>query len=350
MDQSRIEEYKKTAVAVIRELDNNTQSIEQYKNYAVCMLKNRDSFMQARSKFNQRGLLHYYLTIGKTKEKDISFDIRYLGQSVGTIKIENDDVILSVTETQNKNSRKYFNYEMGTLAGVNWSNDEEAVLFREFFNKQCDGQPHQKEHLVESALFSELGKKSSRNKQLCNITPIAYEGTRIHMKTALKGSDKKKTSTYSTQGGEIDVLCRRIVRPGESRLVVIEVKDENKQDESFDLAMNQAITYAVFLWKLIHSEAGEYWMELFGMQNQKREGFSIDCVVAMPKGVTKPSFTGNKIELINENGVKEFLELHFIEMTKIDYEDVEFKTSLTEKCDTVISLVLYDHTLSLPFL
>ncbi len=337
MDQTLINKYKKTVANVIKELDENPSWIEQYKNYAIGMLENRDNFKQARSKFRKRGLLYYYLSIGKTKDNDVSFDIRYLGQSVGKIKIKKDDVVLCVDKVQNDNSKKYFKYNLGQLKNISWSRDEKAAEFREFYNNCCDGKPRQEEHRVESALFSEFDKKSSIGKQLRKITTVKYEGTRIHMKTALKGSDKNELSTFSKQGGEIDVLCRRIVRPGESRLVVIEVKDQNKKDESFDITMKQAITYAVFIWKLLHSEAGEYWRRLFGMQNQKREGFSIDCVVAMPDGETKPSFKGYKIELENDNHIKEYLELHFIEMTKIDNDNVEFNTSLTEECDKIIS-------------
>ncbi len=154
MDQSRIEEYKKTVVDAIKELDNNPQWIEKYGHYALGMLKNRDNFKHARSMFNQSGFLHYYLTVGKTTDNNVSFDIRYLGQSVGTIKLENDDVILSVSEEKNKNSKKYFHYELGVLENVNWSKDVEAAQFREFYNKYCDGLPRQKEHLVENAWCS----------------------------------------------------------------------------------------------------------------------------------------------------------------------------------------------------
>ncbi len=122
------------------------------------------------------------------------------------------------------------------------------------------------------------------------------------------------------------MFCRRSIKAGrgESRLVVIEIKDENREDESFDVAMKQAISYAVFIRELIRSDAGKYWMELWGMENQKRTGFVIDCVVAMPEGITKPDYAGNRIELTNEDGSRDYIELHYIMMTGVKADSVEF--------------------------
>ena len=157
------------------------------------------------------------------------------------------------------------------------------------------------------------------------------------MKTAVKASaaGKKNLIEVSGAGGEIDLFCRRSIKTGrgESRLVAIEVKDENKKDESFDMTMKQAISYAVFIRELIHSKAGDNWMELWGMKNQKKTGFTIDCVVAMPKGETHPSYSGKEtINLENEDGTVDCLELHYLEITshigEDSAEDVLFDTSM----------------------
>ncbi len=88
--------------------------------------------------------------------------------------------------------------------------------------------------------------------------------------------------------------------------------------------MKQAISYGVFVRELIHSEAGKNWMDLWGMKNQRHEKLIIDCVVAMPEGETKPSYNGELIGI----GKDDYLELHYMELTNIDNDDVSFNTSM----------------------
>ena len=331
MDSKVLADYKDWALKVQDELRKDKKWISQYSTYANNMIKNESDFSEARKAYREFPPLHSYLTIGKVDKNQKKFDLRYLGQSVGTIVVKDGMAKLHVSKTQADNSKIYFGYELGAFGGVDWSKDEKATMFRRFFRTEIKGLPRQKEHMYESALFSELEKGSSANKTLCGITTVDFAKTRIHMKTAVKASDSGTgTLEISDKGGEIDLFCRRSIKPGrgESRLVVIELKDENKSSESFDKAMKQAISYAIFIRELIYSEAGEDWMKIWGMQYQKRQGFTIDCVVAMPQGKTVPSYAGDRIELDNDDA----LELHYIEITsKVDgenAEDVEFNTSM----------------------
>ena len=331
MDESKKEEYQEWARFVTKKIRGDRFWEALYSSYAKDMIKNKAVFAEARKKFRVYKPLHAYLTIGKAKDKRVLFDLRYMGQSVGTISVKGDDVLLSVSDSQAKNSKTHFNYKSGSFINVDWKNSKDAKAFRAFFTEDGRGKPRQNEHRVESALFSEIGKTKSAGKNMCNITPVSYAGTRIHMKTAISAckSGKKGMITITEAGGEIDLLCRRSIKAGrgESRLVVVEIKDENKKDESFDIAMKQAISYAVFICELIHSTAGSSWMELWGMQNQKKTGFTIDCAVAMPKGESKPSYSGDKIEYISEDGSKDTIELHYMELNEVKTESVSFSYS-----------------------
>ena len=323
-------DYQEWANEVQKKLDDDQTWVGLYENYAKQMIKNKDAFLYARRKFRVRKPLHAYLTIGKAKDKSIQFDLRYLGQSVGTISVKGDNVLLSVSEKQDTNSKNSFGYTIGQLSNVDWKTNKNAKLFREFFGNDSNGLPRQKEHLVESALFSETEKNKSIDKTLCNITPVSYAGTRIHMKTAVTASGAKGGNiAISDKGGEIDLLCRRSIKAGkgESRLVVIEIKDENKKTESFDLTMKQALAYAVFVRELIHSSAGEHWMELWGMKNQAKTDFIIECAVAMPKGQTKFNYERKRIEFKYGNNHKDIIELHFMELIDINPENVRFNHS-----------------------
>ena len=324
MEKSRYQEW---ANSVQKKLMEDPRWVNLYKDYAKKMIKNREAFIDARKRFKVPRPLYAYLTVGKIKDKNISFDLRYLGQSVGVIEVKGDKVMLSVDSIQSNNSKKYFDYNLGEYNRVDWK--KEGKEFRKFFRDDCKGKPRQKEHLVESALFSELEKSSSKDKTLCNITPVSYANTRIHMKTAVTASKAKNDKIeVSLAGGEIDLLCRRSIKngKGESRLVVIEIKDENKKNESFDMTMKQAISYAVFIRELIYSDAGMYWMDLWGMNKQNIQEFTIDCVVAMPQGKTKPGFEKFRIENIIDDR-KDCIELHFMELTEINSEKVKFNHS-----------------------
>lgn len=334
MKKITFEDLEEWVGKVDEELMQNQSWIDTYNEYAEKMIENQKSYVDGK-KFRVRKPLHAYLTIGNVKDKCLSFDLRYLGQSVGTIKIKNQKRLLFVDKDHATNNKTYFSYTMGVVNGVDWNSSKEAKEFRKFFRDESVGTPRQIEHMVESALFSEFEKTKSSEKCLCNITPVDYASTRIHMKSAVKASDSKKNIlSVSETGGEVDILCRRSVKAGrgESRLVVIEVKDENKSNESFDMAMKQALSYAVFIRRLIYSKAGESWMKLWGMQNQKRSGFVIDCAVAMPKGGTKFSFPGKRIGIENERGEMDYFELHFLELLPgSDSENVVFEHSFDKK-------------------
>lgn len=333
-------EYRLWAEKVQAELRRDTSWIPQYKAYAESMLDeaNCKMYTKASARFRVPHPLYAYLTIGEVdkRRKTAFFDLRYLGQSVGTVRVKDDAVTLTVTEDRAANSKRFFGYSDGAFEDKNWRDSTEAKRFRAYFKGDKNlagtaksGRPHSDEHMLESALFSELGKKSSKNKTLLNIQPVSYAKTRIHMKTALAASKAGKNESVSDSrtGGEIDCLCRRKVKKGESRLVAIEIKDENKVSESFDMVMKQAISYAVFLQELIHSEAGEAWKAIWGMGKQYTDAVAIDAVVAMPEGKTKPGYSGERIEF--DNG--DFIELHYIEITSSispeNSEDVKFKSS-----------------------
>lgn len=333
-----IDNYQVFALGVQEKLAAKPQWQERYASYASTLLAdaNRDKVKKATKAFRIPEPLFPYITIGKVMEsgKAVNFDLRYLGQSVGTIKVEDRKVTLHVSEKKSQTSCRDFGYDVGTISGEDWSTGKKAFQFREFYRGllECtDKFPSQHEHMVESALFSELEKTIGAQKQLKQIKPIFYEDVRIHMKTALMASKASHDicEVSDSSGGDIDVFCRRRIG-NRSRLTVIEVKDQNESRETFHLAIKQAIAYAVFIRELARSEAGESWMKLWGLGNQpwKKEGFIINAVAAMPKeNTTDFSFAGKMLEL-----GKDKIELHYIAFSGVgkprDGQDVHFETSL----------------------
>lgn len=344
-----LQEYQSFADSVQAKLHAATHWERIYAGYAAALLANRERIRRARGTFRVPKPLHRYLAIGEVKKtgKTVEFDLRYLGQSVGQVQVvDGQSPKLTVSKTTATNSKR-FGYgldetsKLGEISQDDWKTGKKAAQFRAFYQgllERTDTRPRQPEHMVESALFSELEKPTGDTKQLELIQPIFYENVRLHMKTALAASEACRGICEVADpgfGGDIDVFCRR--KGGyRSRLTVIEVKDENKSGETFHLAIRQAIAYAVFIQELARSESGRDWMELWGLGKQPWEkGFTINAVAAMPKGNTEQfPFAGMKLKLGGgkpENPT-DWIELHYMaflgEDQPRDGQDVRFETSL----------------------
>ena len=329
--------YQEFADMVQAELQTSTQFWEpQYARYAQELTRKKHQISIARKSFRVLEPLSCYITIGEvTAGSQTAFDLRFLGQSVGSVVVKaNGRRVLRVSKEKAGNSKKYFQYPLGAIADDDWSSGRLAQQFRSFYRTLSGQQnifPRQREHMVESALFSELEKTCGTEKTLNFIQPVTYIAhTRFHMKTALAASRAPADTAHcSASGGEIDIFCR--FRHGNrSRLTVIEVKDENNSGETFSLAIKQAITYAVFIRELARSESGPLWMNLWGMGNQPwAGGFTINAVAAMPKGSTTDfSFTKQTIHLGQDH-----IELHYMAFSEnekpCNSTEVRFETSLS---------------------
>jgi hypothetical protein len=70
----------------------------------------------------------------------------------------------------------------------------------------------------------------------------------------------------------------------------MEVKDENQPSESQSDAMEQALTYATFIAKLLRSKSGQKWWDFFmnrdSTSNPIPNPLEIDVVTIMPVGST----------------------------------------------------------------
>lgn len=310
-----MEQYQAWAEKVQKELQDNADWVGRYEKYADGILKNKEKMKQYRGKFKVPKPLECYLTLGNSIKGRMIYDLRYLGQSVGEIHIRNEQPILVVTEKIANQSNEFFGYEKDGICDEPWSTGEKAKAFRAFYKNLVDKErlPRQKEHMVEAKLFQELAKPLGKDKQLKQIQPIQFADCFTHMKTAVKASKSKdgEVAIVNT-GGEIDVFCRRKVSPKESRLTVIEVKDKVERRESFEEAMFQAISYAVFIRELIHTSCGNKWMQIWGINSKCTEGITINAVVAIPiDDVAVPDFHGQKIILGNDR-----IELHYMALRK----------------------------------
>lgn len=238
--------------------------------------------------------LSLYSSVGS---KGKSYDLRFRGQSVATV-VETVGKKVELRPKGAANST-YFGIELNEP--VDW-NSTEASTFRSFFKKEslkfisemtnADRKyPKSKEHRVENCLLREFSKTVRKEKALCNIKPIKLYKLYFQMPTPLKASTH--CPEYQRNGGGIDILARIKPVKGNSRICVMEVKDENKPVESQAIAMSQAVTYAVFIARLLRSKSGQHWWNFFMERTKAKDGamipkvLDIDVVTIMPNGATK---------------------------------------------------------------
>lgn len=332
ISDEEIQKYQAWAEKVQKMLQEDPNWKKRYEKYATGIIeKGTPKIEQCRKKFRVPDPLACYLTLGNSINGKPVFDLRYLGQSVGEIQIKEDRPILVVSTGKAENSDKFFGYDVGPCDEP-WATGAKAKAFREFYKNRVDKSKFSKqhEHMVEARLFQELAKTRGLDKQLKQIQPIKFANCFTHMKTALAASHANEGEiSVSEHGGEIDIFCRRKVG-NESRLTVIEVKDKPERNESFKEAMFQAIAYAVFIRELIHTPHGSKWLGIWGINNIKTSGITINAVVAIPvSDEVIPDFRGQSIKLGNDT-----IELHYMALGKDVLEAdgaVYFETSLKSK-------------------
>ena len=156
------------------------------------------------------------------------------------------------------------------------------------------------EHRLETLVLSDLAKGHiSDGKVMTSIQPVMLGSIGFfQMRTPLSASNHKIADypKYSMRedgaacGGGIDILAR-IVHKKEVgwRLVIIELKDQNKKSEPQPEVMQQALVYATFIAHLLRcEECGNMWYNIFRNQwnevllNEKKDRIKIDVITMMP--------------------------------------------------------------------
>lgn len=261
MNNSEI--VKKTSLL----LEENCEWKERYANYAKKI--DLDQYAKDRKKFRIPKPLNVYSSISRVEKctkYTTSYDLRYQGQSIGEITVENGEVLLNTIEKKDHNS-KYFEYSCNSDK-VKWSSAD-AKNFRKHFIRYDKSNSHSPEHKIEQFLLSEFSKRTrASEKKLCSIQPVRLANLFFQMPTPIKASDHNKGIEYANQyGGGIDILARIKDESNNSKLAVMELKDENNKSEPQKEVMWQALAYATFIAYLLRSESGTFWWEkVFGFK------------------------------------------------------------------------------------
>jgi len=234
---------------------------------------NKDLIKQNKTKFHQWDPLRIYLSL--TDARTGQFSVRFLGQEVAKLKIDNGDVSLVIEKKHEKTNKNYFKYEL-EQGKYPWVGTE-AKQFRAYF-KNVDYKKikiRSQEHRLESDFIKEMLKKD-RNKfggNLKNIQPVTIEGTPFQMPLPISASKGKPEKGF----GHIDILARR----GHGKKVRISVWELKESNGKIDHVVEQVYIYAVVLLYMLRSDSGQCWYKLFGFNGQIPAKLEIEAVVAV---------------------------------------------------------------------
>ena len=264
-------------------LSENPEWKERFKGYIESIITNKANTEP--KEFHKPQGLSLYCSISRRNAK--SYMLRFGGQNVAEIRIKKDGPHLRFKEGNNTKD-------------VKWSSNEAKEFRRKYKNAQEDIKDlRSPEHAVESRLLKEFAKTEAAEKALCNIQPVKLYGCFFQMPTPISASNHNEIKYARAYGGNIDILARVTTRSGEHNICVMEVKDENKSQESQSDAIGQALAYAVFIAELLRSESCISWYSFF-MDREKEytsmpQNLDIDVVTVMPKG-NSGEFTGKIFE------------------------------------------------------
>ena len=331
-----IKECERTVSLVHGLLEKQNEWESRYEKYADAIYENSELIKGYKKMFHQWNPLYLYLNISNAKKNlksNVSFSLRYLGQDVATLKINNDNkskevkVTISTKSFDVKNKRDFDCIEK--LDGVLWKS-KEAARFRKHFSTNPErtkitGKGNT-EHRIESLLLTEFSEKAGNKKTLRNIQPVKIAGiARFQMPTPLSASNIKNDTKYSKNGGGIDILAR--FGKGKVRLCIMEVKDENKKQEPPRKAIIQALSYATFISKLLKSPGGEKWWKIFGFNGKVLSHLELIVACAMPSIENNDvSFQNKTIQVNNDS-----FNLQYIYFKEKDNKILEIETSLVKK-------------------
>jgi hypothetical protein len=331
-----VQQLQEHANNVCNILQEEIEWIERYKGYVDIL----STWKEKPLGFRSPGELFPYITLSVAKQNcsvsergKSKYFLRYLGQNVADILVSNKtgERFFSTKEYQNSN-KKNFEYDI-VHDNDNW-HSKSGEIFRKFFNgykERIDGSKRNEEHRIQNLLLRELAKKKGEEKYIKFIQPVRLQRCFLEIPTPFAASNHNPTYA-AHRGGGIDILARVKYGP-ETRLGVVEVKDEYKTNENIFQVLNQAVTYACFICKLLRSESGAKWAKLFKFTNPEEllsKPLIVDAIAAMPNISPEDSALFNLEKPARIKVGEDLIELHFIsfEDNKAENKLGNIKTSL----------------------
>lgn len=308
------ERLEKAITEAQKLVDKDDKWKNLYNEYATLIINNEEKIKELSEKFHKWAPLKYYLTIGKAKDfkKTLYISVRYQGQEVAQMKISNNDVCIS-TKGFDENNEKHFSCNI-KLDNEEWKGSKATEFRKYFLTNPKRTKEDNEEHRIESMLINEF----SQSNCMKYIEPVKIAEFPFSMQTIISSSKEIKEGN-----GHIDILARK-----DRKLLIIELKDENKESEPIEKVLEQATGYAVFIINLLRSEAGEKWYKIFGFGSKIPQELTIKVSSAMPKNKNGKNA---EFKSFNLKCGKDILEYHWLYFEEDGNKVTKIESSLTEK-------------------
>jgi hypothetical protein len=256
--------------------------------------------------FHQWSPIRICISLVGVKTKKPKFSVRFLGQEVGNIIVDNGTVRLCISSRHHKNNQAWFarHHPKGISAfglppgKYEWKKAD-AIKFRRDF-KDVKDNPHVKtgipEHRIESAIIEEMesGKKSKFQGKVGFIQPVKVAKCPLQFPLPVSASKGYPVLKF----GHVDILARR----GYGRNVKLSVW-ELKSPGVLSHAVEQAYIYALTLRYILKSRHGREWYKLCGFSSNVPAKLHIEAVVAITEDKER-DFRKRYKHLIAENPLK----------------------------------------------
>lgn len=269
--------------STLLEISKDTNWEMRYAKYAKDILKHESYHREMSRLVKVKFPLSKYTSISKFSGNKYTTDIRYLGQSIGLLICEPNGGRFFKKNISGYNDLAMRYPAIPKLRPVEEWNGPNMIRLRSFLSNIDveEAWTHSQEHKCENLLLREFQEHNSKKKSLINIQPVTFCREFVQLTTNLKASKKGEVS-FSQKGGGIDIMARTRHKDNKVCLSIIELKDQNKTSEPMSVVIQQALSYAVFITKLLDSASGSDWMRIFGYKGQCPH--IIDVVGLMPKG------------------------------------------------------------------
>lgn len=271
----------KTLTLTVEKLWTGNQKIrsKNLDGWLSACKEGKEKIRSAKKQFHQWHPLRVYVSVGKAKSNTAVFSLRFFGQEVAELVVENNkDVKLRLSKILSENNPKYFKNFTLKQGEYSW-NGKEAKMFRKFF-KDLAANPEEKikvrsdEHRVESKFIEEMLKGRGKfGRPDLEIQPVTLGGCPLQFPVPFS-SNKGKVEPGP---GHIDILARRKGKDNKVRLSVWELK----KPKAYGKAAAQAYIYALQLLYILRSERGNEWYKLFGFNRPVPKSLEIEAVVAI---------------------------------------------------------------------
>ena len=288
------------------------------------LIDSRERLMAAGKKFHQWEPLQVYLSVAQAQIPRVSFSLRYQGQNVANLVV-NDVPQLRIDKQTAKTNQSYFgvNTEAGTFP---WRGPD-AKQFREDFKKvPSDMRGRIPEHRIESEFLKQMADRTSKkfDGTLKGIQPVLLADCPFQLPLPISGN----TGKPETGKGSIDIVARRRVG-NQIRISIWELKRPGVTAH----AIEQAYIYGVTLIKMLRSiESGKLWYrDIFGFTGKMPDKLTIECVVAvsLPER-SKPAFAEKLRRFVKEDSLQ--VGIDTIKLYVAHYSEDPLRVCLLEEC------------------